>query len=292
MNKPATITGLHKLMQQNDIKPKKRWGQNFLVDGNILKKIADHANSNQSGYVVEIGPGLGALTQELAINNIGVLAIDIDKSLEPVLKQVLCSYENVKLLFQDILVTDIESELKRAFKLNEVPPYIVCANIPYNITTPIIFKLLEKCTHLQAAILMMQKEVAGRILAAPGGKDYGLLTLTVAYHAKAKFLMNVSPTCFYPRPEVESTVIMITPLANKRVQVSQADQFIKLMKVSFQKRRKTMLNIVTSFFGCEKTYAESLFKQVNILSVRRPETLTIEEFACLANAFNSGIENI
>lgn len=289
MNKLATISGLHKLMQQNGIKPKKRWGQNFLIDGNILKKIADNANSNQNGYVVEIGPGFGALTQELATNNKGVLAIDIDKSLEPVLKQVLSSYDNVQLLFQDILATDIECELKRAFNLNEVPPYIVCANIPYNITTPIIFKLLEKCPHLQSAVLMMQKEVAGRILAAPGGKDYGLLTLTVAYHAKVNFLMNVSPTCFYPRPEVESTVIMITPLANKRVQVNQADQFIKLMKVSFQKRRKTMLNIVTSFFACDKKYAESLFEQVNIQSARRPETLTIEEFACLADAFNMGI---
>lgn len=287
MYKVSTISGLQRLLQDNDIRLKKKWGQNFLVDGNILKKIAAHSTAGQPGYVVEIGPGAGALTQELAVLNKGVLAIDIDKSLQPILNQVLSPYDNVQLIFQDVLKTDIESELKRASGLTEIPCYTVCANIPYNITTPIIFKLLEQGTKLQMAVLMMQKEVAGRILAQPGNKDYGLLTLTVAYHAEVQFIMNVSANCFFPRPQIDSTVIRITPLKDKRVQVKQENQFIELLKYSFQKRRKTILNITAAFYACDKNKAERIFYQLGIASARRPETLTLEEYAWIANAFYS-----
>jgi 16S rRNA (adenine1518-N6/adenine1519-N6)-dimethyltransferase len=285
MKKPSTISGLRELMLENNIRPKKRWGQNFLVDGNILSKIAKFARADHNGYIVEIGPGLGALTEELAIQHKGILAIDIDHSLEPALRQVLSPYDNVHLIFQDIMATDIEKELTRSFQLESVPNYIVCANIPYNITTPIVFKLLEQCPNLKSAILMMQKEVAGRIMAAPGGKDYGLLTLTVAYHAQAKFLMNVSPSCFYPRPEVESTVIEITPTPGKRVRVNNEKEFIMLLKFAFQKRRKTMLNIAADFFSCDKILAKNILEEINISPARRPETLALEDFARLANAF-------
>lgn len=225
------------------------------------------------------------MTQELAVHHKGVLAIDIDTSLEPVLRQVLSAYDNVQLVFQDILKTDIEAELMRAFNLTEVPTYTVCANIPYNITTPIIFKLLEQCINMQKAVIMIQKEVAVRILAKPGGKDYGLLTLTVAYHADVKFLLNVSANCFYPRPQVDSSVIEITPLKGKRVRVKQENQFINLMKFSFQKRRKTMLNITAAFFICNKNTAENILTQLEISPQKRPENLTIEDYACIADAF-------
>ena len=285
MYKVSTISGLQNLIKEADIKLKKKWGQNFLVDGNILKKIAAHSGNDQNSYVVEIGPGAGALTQELASLHKGVLAIDIDTSLQPVLNQVLSAYENVQFVFQDVLKTDIEAELIKAFRLTEVPHYTVCANIPYNITTPIIFKLLEQSTNLQTTILMMQKEVAGRILAKPGSKEYGLLTLTVAYHAEVQFLMNVSANCFYPRPQVDSTVIKILPLPDKKVLVRDHDQFMNLLKFSFQKRRKTMLNITTAFFACDKIKAENIFDQIGISSQRRPETLTLEEYASIADAF-------
>ncbi len=285
MYKVSTISGLQHLIKDADIKLKKKWGQNFLVDGNILKKIAAFSGLSRNDYVVEIGPGAGALTQELAALHKGVLAIDIDTSLQPVLSQVLSAFENVQLLFQDVLKTDIEAELIKAFGLTEVPRYTVCANIPYNITTPIIFKLLEQSTNLQMAILMMQKEVAGRILAKPGSKEYGLLTLTVAYHAEVQFLMNVSANCFYPRPQVDSTVIKISPLPDKKVRVQHNGQFMNLLKFSFQKRRKTLLNITTAFFTCDKIKAENIFNQVGISSQRRPETLTLKEYASIADAF-------
>lgn len=286
MHKISTISGLQQSIRDKDIKLKKKWGQNFLIDDNILKKIAAHSRTNQKGYVVEIGPGAGALTQELAGFHTGVLAIDIDTSLKSLLEEVLSSCDNVHLVFQDILETDIEKELVQTFGLSAIPSYSVCANIPYNITTPIIFKLLEQNTNMQTAILMIQKEVARRILAQPGSKDYGLLTLTVAYHAEVEFLMNVSASCFFPRPQVDSSVIKITPRQDKKVHVRQKDQFIGLLKYAFQKRRKTMLNITSSFFTCEKKQAEDIFKQLEISSQRRPETLSLEDFARLADAFH------
>lgn len=289
MYKPSTISGLRRMMQEYDIKAKKRWGQNFLVDGNILNKIAAYASSDQKGYVVEIGPGLGALTELLALSHQGVLAVDIDNSLEPALKQALLPYNNVQLIFRDVLGISIEEELLKAFGLRSLPDYTVCANIPYNITTPIIFKLLQECPHMKSAVLMMQKEVAQRIMALPGGKDYGLLTLTVGYHARTKYLMNVSPFCFYPRPEVESAVIEIIPGAGKSVQVKEEKQFINLLRYSFQRRRKTILNIVADFFGCDKAQARKLLEKADISPARRPETLALEEFAHLFNTFEANI---
>ncbi len=288
MYKVSTISGLQQLIKAKNIKLKKKWGQNFLVDENILKKIAAQSITGQEkSYVVEIGPGAGALTRELAIFHQGVLAIDIDLSLQPLLEQVLNSFNNVHLVFKDILKTDIEMGLSRTFGLSAVPSYLICANIPYNITTPIIFKMLEQCTNMQMGILMIQKEVARRILAQPGTKDYGLLTLTIAYHADVQFLMNVSANCFFPRPQVDSTVIKIIPLKEKRVQVKQKKQLIGLLKYAFQKRRKTILNIACSFFSCEKDQGLDIFKQLGISHQRRPETLTLEEFACITDAFQS-----
>ena len=156
MYKVSTISGLQQLIKAKNIKLKKKWGQNFLVDENILKKIAAQSITGQEkSYVVEIGPGAGALTRELAIFHQGVLAIDIDLSLQPLLEQVLNSLNNVHLVFKDILKTDIEMELSRTFGLSAVPSYLICANIPYNITTPIIFKMLEQCTNMQMGILMI-----------------------------------------------------------------------------------------------------------------------------------------
>jgi 16S rRNA (adenine1518-N6/adenine1519-N6)-dimethyltransferase len=262
--------------------PRKKWGQNFLIDGNILNKIVSSCDLNQDNYVIEIGPGLGALTMKLAKTSRGVLAIEIDRDLQVMLQEVLAGYNNVRLLFANILEVNLEEELIKAFALPTVQPYQVCANIPYNITTPIIFYLLEKCSHLQSATLMMQKEVAQRIMASPGGKDYGLLTLTTSYYASSELLMNVSRNCFYPRPEVDSAVLRITPRREK-IKVNDELVFKNLLRASFQKRRKTILNIYTEFSGQDKNQIQGLLQQWGISPQARPENLSLDDFVLLAN---------
>ena len=282
MIQAVSLSQIRDLMRRYGFFPRKKWGQNFLIDGNILNKIVTSCNLNRDTYVIEIGPGLGTLTTKLAENSRGVLAIDIDRDLEVMLQEVLAEYTNVQLLFANILDVNLEEELIKAFALPAVQPYQVCANIPYNITTPIIFYLLEKCPHLQSATLMMQKEVAQRIMASPGGKDYGLLTLTTSYYADSEFMMNVSRNCFYPRPEVDSAVLRITP-RQERIQVNNEIVFKKLMRSSFQKRRKTMLNICTDFSGQDKNQMRAWLEQWGISPWSRPENLSLDDFILLAN---------
>lgn len=289
MVSPASLSAVRNIMQRYELHPKKKWGQNFLVDQNILSKIAASCELDQDSVVAEIGPGMGALTERLAAAQGRVLAIDIDQQLKPVLEETVGSYENVRLVFGDILRINLEQELTAAFDLKNMIPYKVCANIPYNITTPIIFYLLESCPHLESAVLMMQKEVALRLLAAPGNKDYGLLTLNTAYHARVEMITHVSRNCFYPRPEVDSSVVRISPYpqGQKRVKVKD-DQLLKnLMKTAFQKRRKTVLNSCAGFFKSDKAEAGTLLRTVGINPESRPEQLTLEDFARIADTFGT-----
>lgn len=272
-------------MEQYGVYPKKRWGQNFLIDQNILERIASASGARSDLYTVEIGPGMGAMTQLLAQQSRGVLAIDIDKSLEAPLQQVLAPFDNVRLHFADILSVNLEQELTQQFGLNQVPDYVVCANIPYNITTPIIFQLLEDCPHMQRATLMMQKEVAQRIISSPGSKDYGLLTLMTSYYADAQWLMKVSRNCFYPRPEVDSAVVQFTPLPQPRIEVRDEETFKAFLRTAFQMRRKTILNSSTAFFQVSKGEAQQTLEQVGIKPNQRPEELSLEELASLVNRF-------
>ncbi len=287
MVRTASLSGIKSLINEYRVYPRKKWGQNFLFDMNILTKITDYCELNQGDFVIEIGPGLGTLTQQLALRSRGVLAIDIDTRFEAVLGEVLADMDNVRLLFADILEVDVEEELKKAFALDKTPLYKVCANIPYNITTPIIFHLLESCFHMHTAVLMMQKEVARRILAPPGNKEYGLLTLMVAYYSNVEFLMNISRNCFYPRPEVDSSVIRITPLKEKRVKVKDEKLFKQFLRTAFQRRRKTILNTASVFFNLKKDETKGKIEQIGILPASRPEELSIEDFALLVNTFSS-----
>lgn len=283
----ASISVAREVMDKYSLYPKKSLGQNFLVDKNILKKIVESCDITADEYVVEIGPGLGSLTRELASKARGVLAIDIDSTLKPVLKELKDEYTNISLLFADILKTDIEAELKKAFQLDENISYKVCANIPYNITTPIIFHLLENCSNMESATLMMQKEVSKRLLASPGSKDYGRLTLTTAYYADIKHVTNVSHNCFYPRPEVDSAVVRIKAKQEKDIMVHNEDLFKELLRAAFQKRRKTILNVISGFFKVDKEYSEEKLRKLGIKPELRPENLTIDDFANLVNAFYS-----
>lgn len=282
MESIASISEVKKLLARHQAHPKKKWGQNFLVDGNILNKIVTGCKlTPTTDYAVEIGPGLGALTARLAPQCKGVLAIDIDTSLELVLKETLHGINNIKLVFADVLQINIEKQLQEAFGLSGVPAYKVCANIPYNITSPIIFHLLENNHHMTCAVLMMQKEVAQRILARPGGKEYGLLTVMTTYYADVELMMNVSRNCFYPRPEVDSAVIKITPLPEKRVVVEKETMFKGFLRSAFQKRRKTMLNICTDFFAMEKSQVQDRLVSISLEPRLRPENLTIHDFASI-----------
>lgn len=283
----ASMKAVREIMQRHNLYTRKGYGQNFLVDQNIVNRIADAANLSVNDYVVEIGPGLGTLTRELAARSRGVLAIEIDVRLEEALAETLADFTNIELLFQDILKTDIEAELMRAFHLKEMVAYKVCANIPYNITTPIIFNLLENCPHMLSATLMMQKEVGNRILASPGNKEYGRLTVAVAYHARVASLLNVSRNCFYPRPEVDSVVLEFIPEAGPGLPDSEGKIFKELINLAFQQRRKTMLNICTSYFARNKSETEMILNQLGLAPNLRPEDLGLEEFVSLVKAFSA-----
>jgi len=279
-----SLSQVKQAMQEYQFHPRKKWGQNFLVDRNITNKILEACTPAAWQYVLEIGPGLGALTGSLAERSQGVLAVEIDQGFEPVLSELIREHQNARLLFADVLAIDIEEELTRAFALTEIPPFMVCANIPYNITSPILFKLLEQCSRMTAATLMIQKEVAQRITAGPGSKTYGLLSITAGYYARVEYVMTVSRHCFYPEPEVDSSVIRIIPREVKP-QVHDEKMFKDLLKAAFQKRRKTILNSCTSFFPLEKAEVEKRLKAIGIDPGARPENLSLEDFVALANHF-------
>ncbi|HHW61604.1 MAG TPA: 16S rRNA (adenine(1518)-N(6)/adenine(1519)-N(6))-dimethyltransferase RsmA [Syntrophomonadaceae bacterium] len=283
----ATPSGVRHIMQHYGIKPKKTLGQNFLVDKNIIKRIVESTGLQADQWVVEIGPGLGAMTKELAEHAAGVLAIDIDHTLEPVLSELTTEYNNINLFFQDILKVDIEQQLCALSAAEECPPYQVCANIPYHITSPIIFKLFKECTHMQAATLMIQKEVSERLLAQPGTRDYGRLTVTSAYYADIHLVTKVSRNCFYPRPEVDSAVIKLLPRRSLILTPEQEAVLDGLIREAFQKRRKTILNIVSSYFGIDKKVTEAKLQELGIAKNLRPENLALQDYAKLVDAFSS-----
>lgn len=283
----ASLKAVRELLQRHSLYTRKGYGQNFLIDQNIVTRIAEAAKLNKDEYVLEIGPGLGTLTRELAARSRGVLAVDIDLRLKEVLAETLADFSNIELLFQDILKTDIEGALRNTFQLEEMAAYKVCANIPYNITTPIIFHLLENCPHMQSATLMMQKEVGSRILASPGTKEYGRLTAAVAYHAKVVPVLNVSHNCFYPRPEVDSIVLELIPKSNRELPKAEEKIFKNLLNHAFQQRRKTILNCCSSFFARDKSESGEILLQVGLEPNLRPEDLALEDFIALVKAFST-----
>lgn len=285
MQDRVSPSGVRNILQTQALFPKKKLGQNFLVDRNILVKIADSCDIDDRQYLLEIGPGLGSLTQELAWRSRGVLAVELDTRLVPLLTDLAKETGNVKLSFDDILKLDIEAEMDKAFPGTPVDAYKVCANIPYNITTPIIFKLLEQCPRMHSATLMMQKEVGKRLTAVPGSKDYGRLTIMTAYYAQVDLVMHVSRSCFYPRPEVDSVVIKMTPRRQPIAPVHNEKVFKDFVSAAFQKRRKTILNIASGFFGINKSDAQVYIEEIGLQSTLRPEDLSLAEIIMLVNRF-------
>ena len=263
------------------ISAQKRYGQNFLIDANILEKIVASAGITKEDTVLEIGPGIGTLTQYLAEAAKQVICVEIDKNMIPVLEYTLADFDNVTVINQDILKADIVQILKE----NGAASAKVVANLPYYITTPIIMELLEKDAPIESITVMIQKEVAERMQTGPGSKDYGALSLAVAFYSKAEVKMTVSPNCFIPRPNVDSAVIRLDKLKEPAVKVNDRAEMFRIIKGAFEQRRKTLTNALShsSAYKTDKKNIENALlemgKNINI----RGEELTLEEFARLSD---------
>ena len=260
----------------------KKYGQNFLIDTHILEKIIDAAEITKDDFVLEIGPGIGTMTQYLCEAAREVVAVEIDTNLLPVLDDTLKEYDNVTVLNEDILKVDIAS---LAGEKNSGKPIKVVANLPYYITTPIIMGLFESHVPLASITIMVQKEVADRMQVGPGTKDYGALSLAVQYYAKPEIVANVPPNCFMPRPKVGSAVIKLTRYEKPPVDVQDERLMFRLIRASFNQRRKTLVNGIKNSgdFSLSKEEIENVFEKCGLPLNIRGEALTLEQFAMLAN---------
>lgn len=262
----------------------KRFGQNFLIDAHVLEKIVSAAGITKDDCVLEIGPGIGTMTQYLAESAGQVIAVEIDTNLLPILADTLEEYSNVKVINQDILKVDINELVK---EYNNGRPIKVVANLPYYITTPIIMGLFESNVPIDNITVMVQKEVADRMQVGPGSKDYGALSLAVQYYASPYIVANVPPNCFIPRPNVGSAVIRLTRYQEPPVQVKDPKLMFKLIRASFNQRRKTLQNGLNN--SPEISFSkEEITKAIESLGVSpsvRGEALSLEQFAQLANYF-------
>lgn len=269
----------------------KRFGQNFLIDTHVLEKIVAAAEITKEDLVLEIGPGIGTLTQYLCEAAREVVAVEIDRNLIPILEDTLSGYENVTILNEDILKLDLNRLVQEK---NGGRPIKVVANLPYYITTPIIMGLLEEHVPLVSITVMIQKEVAERMKAAPGSKDYGALSLAVQYYADTYLAAHVPPNCFMPRPGVGSAVIRLTKHEACPVQVEDEAFLFRLIKASFAQRRKTLVNGLTNSpeLELEKEAAAAALEQMGLSPSVRGEMLSLEQFAELAKRLGKENEKI
>ncbi len=275
-------TGMRAMLARHGFRFKKQLGQNFLVDENVVKKIIAAADVGSCDGVFEIGPGAGAMTTKLADIARRVVAVEKDRGLMPILDERLADRNNVELIFADVLDLDL-SKVWPAFV--DCESVHVIANLPYYITTPILFFLLEAGVPIETMILMVQKEVADRLAAPPGGKDYGALTVSVQYRCDVEKVAHVSPGSFVPSPGVESTVVRLRVRRDPKVRVVDDGQFHRIVKAAFALRRKTILNALCAGLGMRKEEVAELLSQAEIVATRRGETLSLQEFADLANLF-------
>ena len=261
----------------------KKFGQNFLIDDHVLTKIMDGDNVTKDDFVLEIGPGIGTMTQYLAERARQVLAVEIDTKLLPILEETLAPYDNVEVLNNDILKVDMN---EIANKYNNGKPIKVVANLPYYITTPIIMGLFESGVPIDNITVMVQKEVADRMQVGPGTKDYGALSLAVQYYAEPYIIANVPPNCFIPRPNVGSAVIRLTRHQEPPVQVKDEKLMFRIIRASFNQRRKTLQNGLNNAqdLSFSKEEIVRAIESIGLKATVRGEALTLEEFAKLSDA--------
>ncbi|QRN86910.1 16S rRNA (adenine(1518)-N(6)/adenine(1519)-N(6))-dimethyltransferase RsmA [Clostridia bacterium] len=285
------LSTIRMLQKKYGFYTKKKFGQNFLLNEQVVEQVIQGANIGLDDVVVEIGPGMGTMTNSLGEAAKAVLAVEIDEKLKPLLAETV-PMENVELLFQDVMKIDLDQEVMERFGAKQ---YKVVANLPYYITTPIIMKLLEKQKNISSITVMTQKEVAERMQANPGGKEYGALSVAVRYYASAEVLTTVGPQSFYPAPKVDSAVIGLTIRNKPPVEVLDEVMFFSVLKGAFQQRRKTLLNALSHNLGfITKDELREMLVELGIEAGRRGETLAIEEFASLSNRlyqFKNSVDN-
>ncbi|UUV98525.1 16S rRNA (adenine(1518)-N(6)/adenine(1519)-N(6))-dimethyltransferase RsmA [Vagococcus luciliae] len=280
----ATPSRTKEILKKHGFSFKKSLGQNFLTEPNILRKIAEAGDLSKEDGVIEIGPGIGALTEHLARNAGKVLAFEIDQRLIPVLEDTLSPYDNITVVNEDILKADVVAEAKKVFDKEQ--PIKVVANLPYYITTPIMMHLLMSPLDITTMVVMMQKEVADRMTAKPSTKAYGSLSIAVQFYMEAKLAFIVPKTAFVPQPNVDSAIIKLEKRETPIVEVIDETFFFELTRASFTQRRKTLWNNLTSHFGKDdvtKQWLEKSLEESDIDPKRRGETLSISEFGKLSN---------
>ena len=270
------------VLQKYKFNFQKKFGQNFLIDTRVLERIISAADITKDDYVLEIGPGIGTMTQYLCEHAGMVAAVEIDKNLIPILEDTLSPYDNVEIIHQDILKMDMERFVEEK---NQGNPVKVVANLPYYITTPIIMGLFESHAPIHSITIMVQKEVAERMQAEPGTKDYGALSLAVQYYARPEIVANVPPNCFMPRPNVGSAVIRLTKYQEPPVPVEDERQLFALIRASFNQRRKTLVNGLNNApnISYGKDEIIQVLEEMGLPANIRGEALTLEQFAQLSN---------
>ena len=283
MDRLSSHQATKEVVQKHNFKFSKSLGQNFLIDTNVIDRILEGARVKEGDYVIEVGPGIGTLTKEMGRTAEKVVAIEIDKTLIPILEETLADFPNIEVINQDILKVNVQELVKE--KLNGGPVKLV-ANLPYYITTPIVMKFLEEDIPVTDIVVMVQKEVADRMNAKPNTKDYGALSVAVQYYCDTEIVAKAPRHMFMPQPNVDSTVIGLHIREEKKYNVDNEDIFFKTVKASFGQRRKTLLNSLGGLGFLSKDQIKIALQEANIDEKRRGETLSIEEFASLSNAVN------
>ncbi|MEG6521307.1 16S rRNA (adenine(1518)-N(6)/adenine(1519)-N(6))-dimethyltransferase RsmA [Desulfotomaculum sp. 1211_IL3151] len=276
------------IIKSHGFRVRKALGQNFLMDANIIDKIVNAADLAPEDLVFEIGPGLGVLTRRLARSAGKVIAVEIDQTLLPILQETLADFDNIQVVHADALKVNfdqIASEYTAGAFGPNAKSFNLVANLPYYITTPLLMHLLTSGFNLNRMVVMMQKEVADRLQASPGGKDYGSLSVAVQYYTVPEIVAKVPKTVFYPAPEVESAVIRLTRRKVPPVSLQSEEMFFKIVRAAFGQRRKTLLNSLTGSGLADKETWLKILSEIEIEPSRRGETLTIQDFALLANTF-------
>lgn len=284
MDKPiiASPQVTQHILNRFKLRADKKLGQNFLIDENVVHQIVAAAELSEADTVLEVGPGIGTLTQGLAESKARVVAVELDTRLLPVLATTMNGYDNVRVVHGDILKVNIMEEVG-------APSFKVCANLPYYITTPIIFALLEKRLPMERLVAMVQKEVAERMAAQPGGKEYGALSVAIQYYTEPKIAFIVPPTSFIPAPAVDSAVIVCKRREKPPVEVCDEGLFFRVVKAAFSLRRKMLSNSLKNM-GIKSEQVVKWLELAGVDGKRRAETLSLEDFAKLTNSFNEAVK--
>ena len=275
------------LVKKHGFKFTKSLGQNFLIDDNIVDKIVAGAGIGPEDKIIEVGPGIGTLTREMASRAQNLMAVEIDKNLIPILEDTLGDYDNVKIVNEDIIKADIRGLIDE--NLSGGPVKLV-ANLPYYITTPIIIRFLEENINVTDIVVMVQKEVAERMNAQPGGKDFGALSVAVQYYCDTEIVAKVPRHLFVPQPNVDSIVIALRIRPERKYKVDDEDLYFKVVKAAFGQRRKTLLNSISSMGNLAKDQVKEALEEAGIDPKRRGETLSLDEFAILSNIIGNKLK--